>query len=113
MGLMLSKHKDSNMKMEEIAGALTELAIRNDVVVFTIVEITKQAFNEGMNISSSRGSFRIAYNASKILSLQPMKNKEGDIRQVLIKTTANREAGSLNIALAPQGVKLVKSDVEL
>ena len=61
------------MKMEEIAGGLTELAIRNDVVVFTIVEITKQAFNEGMNIASSRGSFRIAYNASKILSLLPMK----------------------------------------
>ena len=113
MGLMLSKHKDQNMKMEEIAGALTELAIKNNVVVFTIVEITKQAFNEGMNISSSRGSFRIAYNASKILSLQPMKNKEGMIRQVLIKTTANREAGNLNVALAPQGVKLIKSDVEL
>ena len=113
MGLMLSKHKDQNMKMEEIAGALTELAIKNNVVVFTIVEITKQAFNEGMNISSSRGSFRIAYNASKILSLQPMKNKDGEIRQVLIKTTANREAGNLNVALAPQGVKLIKSDVEL
>jgi len=113
MGLMQSKHKDLNLKMEEIAQALTEVAIRNNIVVFAICEITKTAMTEGMNIASVRGSFRIAYNASKILSLNPMKNKEGTIRQVMIKTAANREAGNLNVALAPQGVKLIKSDVEL
>ena len=31
MGLLLSKHRDLNMKMEEVAGALTELAIKNNI----------------------------------------------------------------------------------
>ena len=99
MGLMLSKNKDMNMKMEEISGALTELAIKNNLVVFTVSEITKQAFHEGMNISSVRGSFRISYNASKILSLTTGKDDNGLVKTMAIKTEANRERGSLNVLL--------------
>ena len=112
MGLMLSKHRDLNMKMEEVAGALTELAIKNNIVVIAISEITKQAFSEGMNISSARGSFRIAYNASKLLSVTARKNEQGVIQDMVIKTEANREKENLKVLLRPEGVKLVKMEVQ-
>ena len=106
MGLMLSKHRDLNMKMEEVAGALTELAIKNNVVVIAISEITKQAFGEGMNIASARGSFRIAYNASKLLSVKARKNDAGEIQEMIVKTEANREKENLKVMLRPHGVQL-------
>ena len=106
MGLMLSKHRDLNLKMEEIAGALTEVAIKHNVVVMAICEITKQAMTEGMNISSVRGSFRIAYNASKILSLQTAKDTEGNVNNMVIKTEANREKGALNVLLKIDGLRI-------
>ena len=110
MGLMLSKNRDLNMKMEEISGALTELAIKNNLVVFTVSEITKQAFHEGMNISSVRGSFRISYNASKILSLTTGKDDNGLVKTMVIKTEANREKGSLNVLLKVDKLNILASN---
>ena len=106
MGLLLSKHRDLNLKMEEIAGALTEVAVKHNIIVFAITEITKTAITEGMGIASSRGSFRIAYNASKILSVNTMKNDKGDINTMKIVTEANRERGSLNVLLKVNGIKI-------
>ena len=106
MGLMLSKHRDLNLKMEEIAGALTDVAIKHNVVVIAICEITKTAMQEGMSISSVRGSFRIAYNASKILSLTTSKSPEGDVTNMVIKTEANRERGALNVLLKVNGIRI-------
>ena len=106
MGLMLSKHRDLNLKMEEIAGALTEVAIKNNIVVFAVCEITKSAMQEGMSISSVRGSFRIAYNASKILSLTTAKNDNGDVTSMVVKTEANRERGALNLMLKVNGIRI-------
>ena len=113
MGLMLSKHRDLNLKMEEIAGALTDVAIKHNVVVIAICEITKQAMNEGMSISSVRGSFRIAYNASKILSLTSAKDEEGNVTSLVIKTEANRERGALNVLLKVNGIRIenVKKEI--
>tara|TARA_Y100001963_G_scaffold156121_1_gene248909 strand:- start:130 stop:1872 length:1743 start_codon:yes stop_codon:yes gene_type:complete len=111
MGLLLSKHRDLNLKMEEIAGALTEVAIKHNVVVFAVSEITKTAMTEGMNIASSRGSFRIAYNASKILSLIPTKGMDGNVNTIAIQTTANRERGSLDVLLKVDGVRIGDTNV--
>ena len=61
---------------------------------------------EGMNISSVRGSFRIAYNASKILSLTTAKDTEGNVTSMVIKTEANRERGALNVLLRLNGIKI-------
>ena len=79
------------------------------MVVFAISEITKSAMTEGMGISSSRGSFRIAYNASKILSLQPLKGLDGAIKSLTIRTEANRERGSLNALVKVDGVRMQKA----
>ncbi len=107
MGLLLSKHRDLNLKMEEIAGALTEVAIKHNMVVFAISEVTKQAMNDGIGISSARGSFRIAYNASKILSLATTKGIDGMINSIMVKTTANRERGALNAYLRLDGIRVI------
>ena len=64
--------------------------------MFTISEITKAAFHEGMDISSARGSFRIAYNASKVLSLKANKSPKGDIESLMLSTVANREKGNVS-----------------
>ena len=106
IGLLNSKYNDSNMKMDEISGSITALAIRHNIIVIAISEITKTAFNEGMNVSTIKGSFRMAYNASKVLSLDPKKDKEGKITSIHIKTNANREQGNLNTLLAVKGLKI-------
>ena len=107
MGLMQSKHRDLNLKMEEIAQALTEVAIRNNIVVFAICEITKTAMTEGMNIASVRGSFRIAYNASKILSITARKGPLGAITALEVRTTANREKEQFNATLKLDNLKMI------
>ena len=106
MGLMLSKHRDLNLKMEEVSGALTEIAIKHNIIVFTISEITKQAFHDGIDISSGRGSFRIAYNASKVLSLMPTTDHKGKISNLRLRAVANREKGLLDKILVLDNVRI-------
>ena len=60
-----------------------------------------------MDISSSRGSFRIAYNANKLLSISPYKNKEtGLIEMLNIKSDKNREKEYLNVNLNVNNVRI-------
>ena len=106
IGLLKSKHKDSNMKLEEASQGLMELAVKNNIVVFAVSEISKTAFHEGMDISSSKGSFRIAYNANKVLSVTPFKNNDNVLKSLQVESTANREKEWLNITLPVDGVKI-------
>ena len=107
MGLFRSKQRDHNMKVEEASQALMELAVKHQVIVFTVSEISKQAMVEGMNIASSRGSFRVAYNANKILSLKPFKDEEGQIKMLQLVSDKNRERETLNIKLGIDNVRMV------
>jgi len=107
MGLFKSKRQDNNMKVEEASQALMELAVKYNVVVFAVSEISKSAFKEGMDISSSRGSFRVAYNANKLLSLTPYRDKETNlIEMIQIKSDKNREREFLNVRLNVNNVRI-------
>jgi len=106
MGLFRSQKSDNNMKVEEVSQALMELAIQNNVVVFAVSEITKQAFHEGMDITSAKGSFRVGYNANKVLSLTPYKDENNLIKQLKIQCTANREKEGLNLELNVNGATI-------
>jgi hypothetical protein len=99
MGLFKSQKHDNNMKVEEVSQSLMELAVHNNIIVFAVSEITKTAFSEGMNIASSKGSFRIAYNANKVLSLTPFKDENKLIKSLRLECTANRERESLDLQL--------------
>ena len=99
MGLFKSKKSDNNMKVEEVSQALMELAVQNNIIVFAVSEITKSAFTDGMNIASSKGSFRVAYNANKVLSLTPFKDENQLIKSLHLECTANRERESLDVHL--------------
>tara|TARA_R100000700_G_C3148957_1_gene128256 strand:+ start:55 stop:798 length:744 start_codon:yes stop_codon:yes gene_type:complete len=103
MGLFRSQKHDNNMKVEEVSQALMEVAIQNNVIVFAVSEITKQAFHEGMDITSAKGSFRIGYNANKVLSLTPYKDDDNLIRSLKVVCTANREKETLNLELNVNG----------
>ena len=106
MGLFKSQKHDNNMKVEEVSQSLMEIAIRHNVIVFAVSEITKQAFHEGMDITSAKGSFRIGYNANKVLSLTPYKDDNQLVRCVKVVSTANRERETLNLELNVNGVKI-------
>ena len=109
MGLFKSKQKDNNMKVEEVSQQLMEIAVKHKIILFAVSEITKQAFHEGMNMASSRGSFRIAYNANKLLSLSPYKNKKtGLIEMIRVKSDKNREKEHLDVKLSVNNVKITK-----
>ncbi len=103
MGLFKSKRTDNNMKVEEVSQSLMELAIHNNIIVFAVSEITKSAYAEGMNIASAKGSFRIAYNANKVISITPFKNDENLIQMLKIESTANREKENLDVQLNVNG----------
>ena len=99
MGLFKTQKNDNNMKVEEVSQSLMELAVQNNIIVFAVSEITKTAFTEGMNIASSKGSFRVAYNANKVLSLTPYKDENKLIKSLHLESTANREREHLDIHL--------------
>ena len=109
LGLLRSRMRDNNMKVEEASQCLTELAVRYDLIVFVISEITKSAYHEGMNIASSKGSFRVAYNVNKVLSLNPLFdiNQKNRIKGIKLESTANREKESLYVDLTLEGLRLV------
>ena len=114
LGLMQTKHRDNNMKLEEATQSLTDIAIKYNLVVFTVSEITKQAYYDGMNIASGRGSFRIAYNASKVFSLIPEQNTDTKvINNLNIRTEKNRERGSLDIKLEVNNLQIGLPKVNL
>ena len=107
MGLFKSKKHDNNMKIEEVSQALMEIAVKYNVVVFAVSEISKSAFKEGMDISSSKGSFRVAYNANKLLSLTPYRDRETNlIEMVHVKSDKNREREFLNVKLNVNNVRI-------
>ena len=110
MGLFHSAQRDNNMKVEEASQALMELAIQNNVVVFAVSEIGKESFREGQNIASSRGSFRVAYNANKIIGINADKDKDGLVSLIKVKTIANREREVLNVNLTVDNVKISLSN---
>jgi len=114
MGLLATHHKDANMKMEEVSEGLRNLAIRQNVVVITVSEISKGAIREGTenSIVASRGSFRIAYSANKILSVHADRDKmdKNKIKRLRIQTVANREEEQLNVNLRLNGLNLVKEE---
>ena len=99
MGLMQTKHNDLNMKMEEVSETLMNVAVKYNITVFAVSEITKAAFREGVDISSARGSFRIAYNANKLLSLKPFKGEDGLVTHIQLKSDKNREKEQINVKL--------------
>jgi hypothetical protein len=107
MGLFRSKQKDNNMKVEEASQALMDIAVKHNIIVFTVSEISKTAFKEGMDISSSRGSFRIAYNANKLLSLKPCRDQDGMIDTLILKSDKNREKEQMRVELKVDNVKIV------
>jgi hypothetical protein len=109
LGLLRSRMKDNNMKVEEASQFLTELAVQYNLIVFVISEITKSAFHEGMNIASSKGSFRVAYNVNKVLSLQPLFDisDKSMIKGLKLESTANREKETLHVDLSLDGIRLI------
>ena len=62
-----------------------------------------------MNVASSKGSFRVAYNVNKVLSLHPLYdvNDKKAIKGLKLESTANREKETLNVDLTLNGVKLI------
>ena len=108
MGLLKSKYEDNNRKVEEASQALMELAVKHNLVVFAVSEISKQAFNEGMNMASAKGSFRVAYNANNLLSVKPFKNQAGLIEMLHITSTKNREKEQLNVQLKVDNVRITE-----
>jgi len=115
MGLFKSKHRDPNMKTEEASQALMEVAVKHNIVVFTVSEITKGAFHEGnMNVASAKGSFRTAYNTNKLLSVIPSKSMStGLIEELRIRCEANREREHIDMKLQVINNKLVKDETEI
>ena len=109
IGLMESNNKDMNGKMEEIMAALREIAIRNNIIVFAISEMTKESMNKRWGvpaIAAARGSARIAYTANKLLSIVPTKNDKGLIEFIKLESIANREKEGINVILEPDNCRI-------
>jgi len=62
-------------------------------------EISKDAFRNGIDVASPSGSFRVSYNANKILALRPIRDGSGSIEHLELSTLKNREQERLNCRL--------------
>ena len=115
LGLMDSNNRDMNGKMEEIMAALKDVAIKNNIVVFAISEMTKEAMNvkNGVPaIAASRGSARISYTANKVMQLKSFK--QGDVvTSLTLECIANREKEGLYVDLKPVNCKIVLLEGEI
>jgi len=108
MGLFQSNIKDPNMKVEEASQAMMELAVKHNLIVFAVSEINKSAMREGMDLSSTKGSFRTAYNANKLLSLIPRRSMTtGELEALDLRCEANRERENLNVRLTLDNVRII------
>ena len=108
MGLFQSNLKDPNMKVEEASQAMMELAVKQNIIVFAVSEINKSAMREGMGISSTKGSFRTAYNANKLLSLIPRRSlTTGELEALDLRCEANRERENLKVRLTLDNVRII------
>ena len=111
MGLFQSNIKDPNMKVEEASQAMMELAVKHNIIVFAVSEINKTAMTEGMSVASTKGSFRVAYNTNKLLSLVPRRSiTTGALEYLDLKCDANREREHLQVRLKLDNVRIVKDD---
>ena len=98
-GLMKSRFKDEISKDKDISEGIMNLAKDLNCIVVGIWELSKDAFKHGVDISSPSGSFRISYNANKILALKPIRGNEGAIQHLELITLKNREQERLNCRL--------------
>ena len=98
-GLMKSRFKDEISKDKDISESIMNLSKDLNCIVIGIWELSKEAFKSGVDIASPSGSFRISYNANKILALKPLRNGEGVIEYLELITLKNREQERLNCRL--------------
>ena len=98
-GLMKSRFRDEISKDKDISESIMNLSKDLNCIVVGIWELSKDAFKNGIDISSPSGSFRISYNANKILALKPIRGSEGVIRHLELITLKNREQERLNCRL--------------
>ena len=113
MGLFQSNIRDPNMKVEEASQAMMELAVKHNIIVFAVSEINKSAMREGMGVSSTKGSFRVAYNTNKLLSLIPRRSiKTGELEYLDLECNANREKENLKVRLKLDNIRIVKDDTQ-
>jgi len=98
-GLMRSRFRDEISKDKDISESIMNLSKDLNCIVIGIWELSKDAFKNGIDISSPSGSFRISYNANKILALKPIRGSEGAIEHLELITLKNREQERLNCRL--------------
>jgi len=98
-GLMKSRFRDEMSKDKDISEGIMNLSKDLDCIVIGIWELSKDAFKNGVDIASPSGSFRISYNANKILALKPIRGNEGVIEHLELITLKNREQERLNCRL--------------
>ena len=98
-GLMKSRFRDEISKDKDISESIMNLSKDLNCIVIGIWELSKEAFKNGIDIASPSGSFRISYNANKILALKPIRNGEGVIEHLELITLKNREQERLNCRL--------------
>ncbi len=114
IGLMESNNKDMNGKMEEIMASLRDVAIRNNIIVFAISEMTKESMNTKNGvpaIAAARGSARIGYTANKLLQIKPFRKSDGSVDGIKLECIANREReGLFAILKADNCILKIKED---
>tara|TARA_R100000008_G_scaffold86873_1_gene82265 strand:- start:5408 stop:7162 length:1755 start_codon:yes stop_codon:yes gene_type:complete len=99
-GLMKSRFRDEISKDKDISEGIMNLANDLKCVVIGVWELSKSAFHGDVNIAAPSGSFRVAYNANKILSLRPIRpNDSGIIEYLELTTIKNREQERMNCKL--------------
>jgi hypothetical protein len=88
----LSGSIDSHTYNHEVSNILSNLAVKENIIIIAIAEIDKDSMRNGQHMGSVKGGAAAVYDANKVIAITKVfRDSEGLITAMSIKDFANRE----------------------
>lgn len=99
---------DTHTYNHEVSNILSNLAVKENIIVIAIAEIDKASMYSGQHIGSVKGGAAAVYDANKVIAItKAFRNSEGLITALTVKDFANREKETLHGDLEVYNKKIV------
>jgi KaiC/GvpD/RAD55 family RecA-like ATPase len=111
MHRFLMKGSDIMHNMSEVSRELTDLAIRENLIVIAIAEMDKTSIREKQFNMGFKGGVDAVYDANKVIGITSvLRNKEGLIEMLGVKSIVNREKEHFDTLLTVKNKRVFKEE---
>ena len=109
MHRFLMKGSDIMHNMSEVSRELTDLAIRENLIVIAIAEMDKTSIREKQFNMGFKGGVDAVYDANKVIGITSvLRNQKGLIEMLGVKSIVNREKEHFDTMLTVKNKRLIK-----